>query len=111
MLGGGLDRGTSTLIMGPAGSGKSTLGTLYAVNAVERGEKAVVFTFDEGIETLLTRTHELKTDRASESTRSHWSKIRGCLSGACRLSRSEVSAGDLLDGKSFYRERNETQRE
>lgn len=62
MLDGGIDRGTTTLIMGPGGSGKSSLSALYAVNAAERGEKAVVFTFDEGIETLLTRTHELKMD-------------------------------------------------
>lgn len=47
MLGGGLDRGTSTLIMGPAGSGKSTLAMRYAVEGLQRGEKALFISFDE----------------------------------------------------------------
>ena len=47
MLGGGLDRGTSTLIMGPAGTGKSAVSQQYAVAAARRGEKAVIFAFDE----------------------------------------------------------------
>lgn len=62
LLAGGLDRGTTTLIMGPAGCGKSSLSALYAVTAAERGEKAVIFTFDEGVETLLTRTKDLNMD-------------------------------------------------
>ena len=36
MLGGGIDRGTSTLVMGPAGSGKSALSTQYAIGAAFR---------------------------------------------------------------------------
>lgn len=62
LLGGGLDRGTTTLMMGPAGSGKSSLGALYAVIAAERTEKAAIFTFDEGRETLLDRCAALKMD-------------------------------------------------
>ncbi|HYC71166.1 MAG TPA: ATPase domain-containing protein, partial [Opitutaceae bacterium] len=42
LLGGGLDRGTSTLFLGPAGSGKSMLATQYAVTATKRGEHAVI---------------------------------------------------------------------
>ena len=42
ILGGGLDRGTSTIFMGPAGSGKSILATRVALAAAERGEKATV---------------------------------------------------------------------
>src|SRR5262249_45228267 len=49
LLGGGLERGTSTLIMGPSGVGKSTVATQYALAAAERGEYAVVYLFDEGI--------------------------------------------------------------
>ncbi len=56
LLGGGLDRGTSTLIMGPAGGGKSALATQYAVAAARRGEKAALFTFDESMTTLLNRS-------------------------------------------------------
>jgi circadian clock protein KaiC len=62
LLGGGLDRGTATLIMGPAGSGKSSIAALYAVKAVERGEKAMIFTFDEGVGTLLERAEKLNMD-------------------------------------------------
>jgi circadian clock protein KaiC len=56
LLGGGLDCGTSTLILGPAGSGKTSLAMRYALTAVEKGERAVVFTFEEGLNTLLART-------------------------------------------------------
>ena len=56
LLGGGPDRGTSTLMMGPAGSGKSTIATQYAVAAAQRGEKAVIFAFDESAGTLEART-------------------------------------------------------
>ncbi len=55
LLGGGIDRGTSTLILGPAGSGKSTLTAIYAKAAVERGEKVAFFVFDEVHNTLIVR--------------------------------------------------------
>ncbi|MEO7932525.1 MAG: ATPase domain-containing protein [Chthoniobacterales bacterium] len=55
LLGGGLDRGTSTLFMGPPGTGKSTLGAQFAVAAAERGENSIVFTFDEKVETYIHR--------------------------------------------------------
>ncbi|MEA2342080.1 MAG: circadian clock protein KaiC [Thermoanaerobaculia bacterium] len=56
LLGGGLDRGSSTLIMGPAGAGKSTLATQYAVAAAERGERAALFIFDESRRSLIKRS-------------------------------------------------------
>ena len=56
MLGGGVDRGTSTLIMGPAGSGKSALSSQYAVAAAKRGEKAAMFIFEESISSLFNRS-------------------------------------------------------
>jgi circadian clock protein KaiC len=59
LLGGGPTRGTSTLVIGPAGSGKSTIALHYAVAAAERGEQAVVFTFDESIATLAVRARLL----------------------------------------------------
>lgn len=59
LLGGGPDRGTSTLLMGPAGSGKSTIAVQYAVAAAERGDHAVLFAFDESPATLEVRTQSL----------------------------------------------------
>jgi circadian clock protein KaiC len=59
LLGGGLDRGTSTLIMGPAGSGKSTIAAQFLCAAARRGEKSAVFTFDESVATFLARAEGL----------------------------------------------------
>jgi circadian clock protein KaiC len=55
LFGEGLDSGTSTLFIGPAGCGKSTVALNYAASAARRGEKAVFFTFDESTPTLLAR--------------------------------------------------------
>lgn len=59
MLGGGIDRGTSTLIMGPAGAGKSALSTQYAVAAAARGETAAMFIFEESLSSLFNRADSL----------------------------------------------------
>ena len=55
LLHGGLDRGSSTLLMGPAGSGKSTVALQYAVNTAIEGGRAAIFAFDETIPILRTR--------------------------------------------------------
>jgi circadian clock protein KaiC len=55
LLGGGLDRGTSTLFIGPAGAGKSALATQFAVTAASRGEHVAMYLFDEGWETFHRR--------------------------------------------------------
>jgi circadian clock protein KaiC len=62
LLGGGLDRGTSTLILGPAGTGKSSVAVQYARAAAARGERAALFIFDESRDTLLTRSAALGMD-------------------------------------------------
>ncbi len=62
LLGGGLDLGSSTLIMGPAGVGKSTLATQYAVAAAERGERSALFIFDESRRSLLKRSTAVGMD-------------------------------------------------
>jgi circadian clock protein KaiC len=56
LLGGGMDRGTSCLLMGPAGSGKSTIAVQYAVAAAQRGEHVSMFVFDESRATLFKRS-------------------------------------------------------
>jgi circadian clock protein KaiC len=59
LLGGGIDSGTSTLLMGPAGCGKSSIAIRYLLSAAERGDSAAMFTFDENISTLLHRAEGL----------------------------------------------------
>ena len=59
LLGGGPDRGTSTLLLGPAGSGKSTIAVQFAVAAASRGDHAAIFAFDESAATLEARTEAL----------------------------------------------------
>lgn len=56
LLGGGLDYGTSTLVLGPAGTGKSSVAMRYAAAPAARGEHAAVFMFDERIATALERS-------------------------------------------------------
>jgi circadian clock protein KaiC len=62
LLGGGLDRGTTTLLMGPAGTGKSSLAHLYAARMAERGEQVLLFTFDETLSIGLARSRALGYD-------------------------------------------------
>jgi circadian clock protein KaiC len=62
LLGGGIEEGTSTLIVGAAGTGKSTLGAQFAAAAARRGEQAALFIFDEGPTTLLSRCAALGVD-------------------------------------------------
>jgi circadian clock protein KaiC len=55
LFGGGLDRGTTTLILGQAGTGKSTLALQYAVHMADQGEHSMIFTFDETRSVMLSR--------------------------------------------------------
>jgi len=59
LLGGGLDAGTSTLLMGAAGTGKSTVAAQFVAAAAARGESAAIFCFDESPTSLLIRTNSL----------------------------------------------------
>lgn len=63
LLGGGLRRGTNTLLLGPAGAGKSTIMTQFVhTSATERGENAAIFTFEESLGTMLARSKQLGID-------------------------------------------------
>jgi circadian clock protein KaiC len=55
LLGGGLDRGSSILLLGPAGIGKSTTALSCAIADIRAGGKAALFSFDESINTLVSR--------------------------------------------------------
>lgn len=85
LLGGGLDRGTTTLIMGPAGVGKSTLAAQYSKTAVARGERAALFVFDEVPDTYVVRGQGLGMD------------IRGAME-AGKLSITPVDPAQLSPG-------------
>jgi circadian clock protein KaiC len=59
LLGGGIECGTSSLLIGAAGTGKSTIAAQFVHAAAKRGEHAAMFIFDEGLETLLSRSEGL----------------------------------------------------
>lgn len=56
LLGGGLESGTTTIISGPSGVGKTTLGVAFLTSAIARGKRAVLFTFEEAVESLVIRS-------------------------------------------------------
>ncbi len=62
LLGGGLVPGTSTLFMGPTGTGKTSTATRCVLTALERGDPAAIFMFDEGLGTFFTRSAGLSMD-------------------------------------------------
>lgn len=88
LLGGGPERGTSTLLMGPAGTGKSTIAVQYAVAAAERGDHSVIFAFDESTATLEARTAALGI-RLKQGTESGQVKIH-------QIDPAEVSPGQFV---------------
>jgi circadian clock protein KaiC len=62
VLGGGIERGSSCLILGPAGTGKSLVALNFIISAVQRGEKAALFVFDEELSLLFDRTKAFGID-------------------------------------------------
>jgi len=87
LLGGGVDRGTSNMFMGPPGTGKSTLTIRFAFTAAERGEKSYFLVFDETLGTLTARAADLGMDIAPH-----------IASGRIRIDQvdpAEISPGEL----------------
>jgi circadian clock protein KaiC len=62
LLGGGVERGSSVLVLGPAGTGKSSIALTFVKTAVERGESAAMFVFDEEIGLLIQRARGFGVD-------------------------------------------------
>ncbi|HWB98422.1 MAG TPA: ATPase domain-containing protein [Bryobacteraceae bacterium] len=62
LLGGGLDRGSSALMMGPAGAGKTTICSQYLIAALKRGEHVGCYLFEESPATFLKRARGLGMD-------------------------------------------------
>jgi circadian clock protein KaiC len=87
LSGGGLDRGTSTLFMGPPGAGKSTLAAQFAAAAACRGERAAIYIFDEKIETYIGRA-----DALGMKLSQHIAAERVC---AAQVNPAELSPGEF----------------
>jgi circadian clock protein KaiC len=98
LLGGGLTRGTSTLLTGPAGSGKSSLALAFACAAAERGEGAVLYSFEEGRPTLLARAARLGMHLQDHIT-------------AGRVRVEQVDPAELLPGEFIERVRRAVEQE
>ncbi|KAB0265518.1 ATPase domain-containing protein [Microvirga brassicacearum] len=62
MFGGGQESGTITLVIGQSGTGKSTMSSLYATAALQRGESVALFLFEERLETFFRRSEGLSMD-------------------------------------------------
>lgn len=62
LLGGGLDRGTSTMLLGPSGVGKSSTALAYVTAALARGERGLILSFDEPVGILQRRAAGLGMD-------------------------------------------------
>jgi circadian clock protein KaiC len=73
LVGGGLHYGTSNLIIGPAGSGKTTISTLFAHSAAARGERVNYYVFDETVATLGERAAEMGINLAEHVQAGHLS--------------------------------------
>ena len=89
LVGGGLDRGTSTLLLGPAGCGKTTIGVRWAITAAERGETASIFLFEEIVATLIQRSSGLGMDLLSH--------IESGRIKIYHLDPAEMSPGEFTD--------------
>jgi circadian clock protein KaiC len=94
LTGGGLDRGTSTLFIGPAGCGKTTLAVQWAVTAAKRGESCALFSFEEAPHTMMTRAAGLGID-----LRPHMASGKIVIK---RIDPAEMSPGELVASLQQY---------
>ncbi len=88
-LGGGLEEGTSTIIGGPPGTGKSTLAAQFAYAAIERGDKISMFIFEESINNLLNRTDVIGINLSGA--------IQAGLASIHQVDPAELSPGEFTD--------------
>jgi circadian clock protein KaiC len=92
LLGGGVESGSSTLILGPSGTGKSLIAMTFAMAAVARGEKAALFIFDEELGLLFDRMSGLGIEL--EAARAHGDLII-----------EQIDAAELSPGEFAHRVR------
>jgi circadian clock protein KaiC len=98
LLGGGPQWGTSTLLLGPAGVGKTTTAMLYALAAVRRGERASVYLFDEAVGVLRERLGAIGLD------------VDAAL-GSGRLRLTQVDPAELSPGEFAHRIRRDVEQD
>jgi circadian clock protein KaiC len=96
LAGGGFPAGSSTLLIGPAGSGKSSFATRFALTAVERGQKAAFFLFDES-----TAMHQLRSRSLGMDLADHVA--------AGRVRMQHIDPGEMSPGEFAYRVRKEVE--
>jgi circadian clock protein KaiC len=87
VLGGGLDCGTSTIFLGPAGSGKSSMAMKFVYEAARRGEKSAIFAFDENLGIALARSKTLQSDLSND--------IESGMVAVYQIDPAEISPGEL----------------
>jgi circadian clock protein KaiC len=92
LLGGGIEAGSSTLILGPAGTGKSLVAIVFLAAAFARGEKAALFVFDEELGLLFARMKTLGIDLEA-------------MQRAGKLFIEQVDAAELSPGEFAHRVR------
>ena len=92
LLGGGVETGSSVLVLGPAGTGKSTFALQFVDAAIKRGEKAAYFVFDEELGLLFDRTRKMGYDLEA-------------MQAAGMLSIDQVDAAELSPGEFAHKVR------
>ncbi|HEX5236739.1 MAG TPA: ATPase domain-containing protein [Silvibacterium sp.] len=96
MFHGGIDRGSSTLVLGPAGVGKSSVSMQYAYASAVRKERAVIYSFDETLRTVLKRARSLSM------------KIEGLIKDK-HLYIEQMDAAELSPGEFTWKIRREVE--
>lgn len=97
LVGGGLERGTSSLLLGPAGTGKSTVALQFACAAARRGEKVLVCLFEENVDTLIARAKSVNMEVEA-------------LVAAGNMELMQVDPVELAPGEFVHRLRDRVQR-
>jgi circadian clock protein KaiC len=92
LLGGGVESGSSTLVLGPAGTGKSLIALTFAMAAIARGERAALFVFDEELGLLFARMKALGIDL-------------GAVQDSGKLVVQQIDAAELSPGEFAHRVR------